>query len=83
MSAALATWIALITLTPVRRAISAQNEGPSSPFSCTIVSPSSSTALATSSSSGLTKTPTTSHLRRNAAAIAAASAGSQKRGLSW
>ena len=51
-SAALETWIALITLTPVRRATSAQNEGPSSPFSCTIVSPASSTALATSSSSG-------------------------------
>ena len=45
MSAALATWIALITLTPVRRATSAQNEGPSSPFSCTIVRPASSTAL--------------------------------------
>ena len=51
-SAALATWIALITLTPVRRATSPQNDGPSSPFSCTIVSPSSSTALSTSSSSG-------------------------------
>ncbi len=33
MSAALETWIALITFTPVRRATSAQNEGPSSPFS--------------------------------------------------
>ena len=44
MSAALATWIALITLTPVRRAVSAQNDGPSSPLSCTIVSPASSTA---------------------------------------
>ena len=82
MSAALATWIALITLTPVRRAVSAQNEGPSSPLSWTIVSPASSTAAATSSSSGLTKTPTTSHLRLNAAEIATASAGSQKRGLS-
>ena len=38
-SAALATWTALITLTPVCRATSAQNEGPSSPFSCTIVKP--------------------------------------------
>ena len=45
-SAALETWIALITLTPVRRATSAQNEGPSSPFSCTIVSPAFSTAFA-------------------------------------
>ena len=38
MSAALETWTALITLTPVRRATSAQKLRPSSPFSCTIVS---------------------------------------------
>src|ERR1044072_7873228 len=47
-----------------------------------MVNPSSSTALATSSSSGLTKTPTTSHLRRKAAAIRTASAASTARGLS-
>jgi len=51
------------------------------PFSWTIVKPAFSTALSTSSSSGLTKTPTTSHLRRNAAPMAAASAALQRRGL--
>ena len=81
MSAALATWIALITLTPVRRATSAQNWAPSAPFSCTIVSAASSTALSTSSRVGLTKTPTISHLRRKAAPISAAAAGSTHRGL--
>ena len=76
MSAAQATWIALITFTPVRRATSAQKEAPSSPFSCTIVSCSFSTAASTSSRVGLTKTPTISHLRRKAAAISAATPGS-------
>jgi hypothetical protein len=71
----------LITLTPVRRATSAQKDSPSEPFSCTIVSPSSSTARPTSSKVGLTKTPATSHLRRKAAAIWAAAAGSMQRGL--
>ena len=62
MSAAEATWIALITLTPVRRATSAQKEAPSSPFSWTIESCSSSTARATSGRVGLTNTPTISQL---------------------
>jgi hypothetical protein len=72
----------LITLTPVFRATSPQNDGPSSPFSCTIVSPASSTAFATSSNSGFTNTPTTSHFRRNAAPIRTASPASTALGLS-
>src|SRR3954462_945419 len=83
MSAALATWIAFATFTPVRRPTSAQNEAPSAPFSCTIVNPSSSTARATSSSVGFTNTPTTSHLRRKAAAISVATARSPSLGLPW
>src|SRR5262249_8785405 len=66
---------------PVRRATSVQKEAPSAPFSCTIVSEASSTALSTSSRVGLTKTPTTSHLRRKAAEISTATAGSTQRGL--
>ena len=82
MSAAEATWIALITFTPVRRATSLQKEAPSSPFSCTIESCSSSTARVTSARLGLTNTPTISALRRKAAAISAATPGSTWRGES-
>src|SRR6202012_2565232 len=80
MSAAEETWIALITLTPARRATSAQKEAHSSQFGYTIESCSSSTARVTSARVGLTKTPTTSSLRRKAAVISAATPGSTLRG---
>ena len=52
-SAPLRTRAALITLQPVRRAASAQNAGPSSPCSWSIVSPTASATAATSSSVGV------------------------------
>ncbi len=79
ISAPLRTRAALITRQPVRRAASAQNDGPSSPWSWSIVSPTSSAVRATSSSVGLTNTPTTSTRRLTAAAIPAAAPGGQRR----
>ena len=81
MSAVLRTRSALITLQPVRRAASWQNDGPSSPCSWSIVSCSSSTAVASSGRVGLTNTPTISAWRRSSELISSAVAGSQRRGL--
>ena len=79
-SASLRTCAALITRQPVRRAASAQNAGPSSPCSWSIVRPSASAVCATSSSVGLTNTPTSSARRLSAAAISAPSSGRTRRG---
>ena len=70
---------ALMTRAPVRSATAVQNDGPSSPCSCTCVSPTPSASWTTSSSVGLTNTPTGSTRRRSARAIPAAIAGSQRR----
>ena len=70
---------ALITRAPVRSATAVQNAGPSSPCSCTYVSPIASVALTTSSSVGLTNTPTTSSRRRSRRAMPVATAGSAAR----
>ena len=70
---------ALITRAPVRSATAVQNAGPSSPCSCTCVSPIPSAAWTTSSSVGFTNTPTVSTRRRSARAIPAATAGSATR----
>ena len=72
---------ALITRAPVRRAASAQNDGPSSPWNCNMLSPRSSLVATTSSSGAFTNTPHSSTLRRSAATIRCASAGEQRRGL--
>ena len=83
-SAALRTRKAFITLAPVRRAASVQNDGPSSPWSWRMLRCSRSAASITSSSGALTKTPAISVLRRSAAPICSATSGSTKRGLgSW
>src|SRR4051794_38105950 len=69
---------------PVRRRISSQYTGPSSPWSCSIVSEHASAISATSLSSRLTNTPTTSTCRLNVAPIVAAVSRSALRGLgSW
>src|SRR4051794_37895195 len=80
MSAPPRTRAAFITLAPVRRATSAQNDGPSSPWSWTIVSPSPSATAATSSSGALTNTPQISTWRRRAPAMRSASGSGQRRG---
>src|SRR4051812_36104003 len=71
---------ALITFAPVRCATAAQNDGPSSPCSCTWVNPIASASAAISSSGWLTKTPTVSSRRCITRAIPAAIAGSAMRG---
>jgi tryptophan synthase alpha chain len=79
MSAAEATRSALMTRAPVRWATAVQNDGPSSPCSCTCVRPMPSTACATSSRPALTNTPTSCTRRRSARAMPAATAGSHAR----
>ena len=74
------TCAALITRAPLRRVASAQNDGPSSPCSCSMLSPSSSLVRTTSSSGALTNTPHSSTLRRSTAAIRCASANEQAAG---
>ncbi len=71
---------ALITRAPVRRATSAQKDGPSSPWSWTRVRPRRSLSRPTSSSDALTKTPASSVRRRRAAVIRSASATVHDRG---
>src|SRR4051794_1856732 len=78
-SAAPSTRAALITLAPVLRAVSVAKDGPSSPCSCTWVSPIASTAWETSSSVGFTNTPTSSTWRRTRRAIPAATGSSTAR----
>ena len=80
MSAPLRTRTALITLHPVRRRTSSQNDGPSSPCSWTIVSEAASAVAAISSSVALTNTPATSARRRSAAPISTASPVVARRG---
>src|SRR3954447_2876581 len=80
MSAPPRTRAALTTFAPVRRATSAQYAGPSSPCSCTIVSPIPSATPATSSSGALTNTPQTSTCRRRVATMRSASRSAQRRG---
>src|SRR4051794_10495880 len=80
MSAPPRTRAALTTFAPVRRATSAQYAGPSSPCSCTIVSPTPSATPVTSSSGALTKTPQISACRRSVAAIRSASGSAHRRG---
>ncbi len=70
---------ALITRAPVRWKTAAQNDGPSSPCSCTYVRPTPSAIRSTSSSVGFTNTPTGSTWRRSARAMPAATASSQRR----
>ena len=82
MSAALETWMALITLTPVLRATSAQKLGPSSPFSWTIVSPASSTALRDLVELGVDEDARDLALAPEGGGDRAAAAGSTRRGLS-
>src|SRR3954464_14741437 len=79
MSAPPRTRAALITLAPVRRATSEQYAGPSSPWSCTIVSPTPSAMPVTSSSGAFTNTPQTSTWRRSVAAMRSASGSAQRR----
>ena len=84
MSAALATWIALITLTPVRRATSAQKAAPSSPFSCTIVKPSSSTARGDLVQGRIDEDPDDLALApKRGGDLGRSRRGRQFRGLSW
>ncbi len=80
MSAPPPTRAALTICAPVRRRTSSQYAGPSSPCSCTIVSPSASTCPVTSSSGALTNTPQTSALRFSVRAISSAWSSSQARG---
>src|SRR3954466_5881087 len=80
MSAPVRTRAAFMTFAPVRRATSAQYAGPSSPWSCTIVSPIPSATAATSSSGALTNTPQTSTCRRRVATMRSASGSAQRRG---
>src|SRR4051794_19237225 len=79
MSAPPRTRAALITFAPVRRATSEQYAGPSSPCSCTTVSPTPSAMPVTSSSGALTNTPQTSTWRRSVAAMRSASGSGQRR----
>src|SRR4051812_12212694 len=80
MSAPPRTRAALITLAPVRRATSEQYAGPSSPWSCTIVSPTPSATPVTSSSGALTNTPHTSTCRRSVDVMRSASGSAHRRG---
>ena len=73
--------MALITRAPVRRAASAQNDGPSSPLNCSNVSPTASLCATTRSSGALTNTPHSSAFLRSADAIVSACAVEQRRGL--
>src|SRR3954464_2671723 len=80
MSAPPRTRAALMTFAPVRRATSAQNDGPSSPWSWIIVSPRPSATPATSSSGALTNTPQISAWRRRAPEIRPGAGGGRRRG---
>src|SRR5262245_35875554 len=81
-SAALVTRIALITVAPVRRPASRQNDGPSSPWNWSRVRFSRSAASITSSSLELTNTPAISQRRFSTAPISSATSGRTWRGLS-
>ena len=76
------TRTAFITFRPLRRAASAQYEGPSSPWNWSIVSGTLPSVASTSSSGAFTNTPATSQRRRCAVAISAAVSTSTRRGLS-
>src|ERR1700754_190341 len=80
MSANPRTRAALTTFAPVRRATSAQKDGPSSPWSWIIVRPTPSAVPVTSSSGALTNTPQISAWRRSVAAIRSAVGSGQRRG---
>src|SRR6201989_2037000 len=80
MSAPPRTRSALMIFAPVRRATSAQYDGPSSPWSWTIVRPSSSAVPVTSASGALTNTPQISAWRRSVPAMSSASGSAQRRG---
>src|SRR4051794_39721424 len=73
------TRTALMTFAPVRRATSLQNAGPSSPWSCTIVSPRTSAISTTRARRSLTNTPVSSTLRRIARAMRPASSSEHLR----
>ncbi len=70
-----------MTRAPLRRVASAQNDGPSSPCSCSMLSPTSSLVCTTCSSGAFTNTPHSSTLRRSTAAMRCASDSEQLRGL--